>query len=238
MQGSVGPTRLRQTDSGKIDATNQTGNIREPSLPEALPCAFGGCFGGGESSDVLTPRVFLVQTATPREVSRGGIPGGFIPFLDGSGQSDRHVVVTPFSGQEQPLRRVTRVGESWFGVSETGFGRGYEIDATRIFGCLRGQVDGRVEADARRKSVVDVEERVVVERDRFRVLFAVEAEVIAAGELPPLIEHGVMAGAVAEIVELQTEARRRQSIRPHLGVFAMTSLRTSSPLVGEVFGDP
>ena len=60
---------------------------------------------------------------------------------------------------------------------------------------------------------------------------------LAAGELPPRVEHGVVVGSVPQVGELQTEARSSQSRRPHPRVLTMTSLGASSPLIGEVLGD-
>ena len=65
-----------------------------------------------------------------------------------------------------------------------------------------------------------------------------QVEVVLAGVLPPRFERlAVVVGAVAVVVEPQTEARSGQSKRPDLGVLSMTAVGRREPLSAQVLGD-
>jgi len=86
--------------------------------------------------------------------------------------------------------------------------------------------------------MVDVEDRVVVQRRDVGELGTVEAEIVSASVAPPGLEGpGVEVGAVSAVVEPQTETRSGQSERPDLGVLSMTADGGRQPLPAQVLGD-
>lgn len=103
---------------------------------------------------------------------------------------------------------------------------------------LRGEVDGGDTAEAGRYEVAVVHLRVEVQGDFRRQFGAPEVQIRQASAVPPVPEHLMVIGPVAEVVELEAESGAGKAVRPDLGVLAMASLRMGAPLLRQVLSDP
>ena len=80
--------------------------------------------------------------------------------------------------------------------------------------------------------------RVEVQGDFRRQFGAPEVQIRQASAVPPVPEHLMVIGPVAEVVELEAESGAGKAVRPDLGVLAMASLRMGAPLLRQVLSDP
>ena len=230
------PTRFGERERGEVDALDETALLRERRFGQTRPGPGAHDLSGGEEAVVLTARVLFGKSEAPSEFAPGAVPCRLVVRIESAPDRGLELVESPLAREEprdgvDPV--IPQVGEP---AARDAGSCGRSVEETPSFlWYLRCQVEAVGQRERDGKTMMNLQERVVVGRDDTRDIGLVEAQILPPRMGPPRIEgRRVEPRPVPVVVEPQTEARAAQSERPDLRVLAVAALRPLLPLIRQV----